>query len=878
MRFIHVDSKKYIVRLVVLFGLVFTPAIFAQGYTIGPAPSWVKPAQIPDSDKLKQQNNSDGEAYLLVDFQWQVGESQHSQYRHIVTKALNTTGVSQASQISIDFDPVYETLVLHSINIQRDGRIIDRIDRTRINLIQREEDLDYQIYDGSKTLSIFIDDIRTGDIVEYSYTIKGANPVFSGHFAENLSMQWNVPVARLHYRVLWPSTRMLHIRNQGTDIEPVKNTSGQYIEYEWNRDNIKEVITDSNIPDWYDPYPVVYLSDIASWDEVTEWAWPLYRPIINTPMQQTITAAIMEQASTPEKRTLAALRFVQDEVRYLGIEMGESSHKPNTPDKVIEQRFGDCKDKSRLLVSLLQGMGIEASSVLVNTLGDLKVKNPLPTPAIFDHAIVLVRINGKNYWLDPTRNYQSGNLDALYQPDYDFALVVSDQSSGLTNMADDVTASHSKVVNETFDFRNATDKPVTYQIISHFDRYYADIQRQQFSETNPAELQQSYLNYMAHYFSDIELTDKISVTDDNELNRVTVNEQYSIPNAWSENDDGRYIFVNFEPYLIDDHIKTVEAPIRTMPYAVTHPVRYQHTTRILLPEGSYFDNELITVEDSAFRFTKKVDFSDDVLVLDYVYQSLSDHVKPQHIQSHKNNIREALEISYFQMQMPDPALALGKYSFDPNDINWPMVILILLALTVTSFLSFKYIYFYDPPYQASEQIDRKLEGISGWLVLPALSLIFNPVKIAAESSDGWYVFSATQWSIVGDATGTGMLITIAFEMVTNVAMFVMGLFLIVMFFTRRRSFPRLFIMYFVFCTIVFAVDLLVVHLLPYPELEIEPSDYTELIHMTLYTVIWSLYFIMSKRVKATFTQTRKTNEKQLSSPGIEGETILQDTV
>ena len=111
-RFIHVDSKKYIVRLVVLFGLVFTPAVFAQGYTIGPAPSWVKPAQIPDSDKLSQQNNSDGEAYLLVDFQWQVGESQHSQYRHIVTKALNTTGVSEASQISIDFDPVYETLVL----------------------------------------------------------------------------------------------------------------------------------------------------------------------------------------------------------------------------------------------------------------------------------------------------------------------------------------------------------------------------------------------------------------------------------------------------------------------------------------------------------------------------------------------------------------------------------------------------------------------------------------------------------------------------------------------------------------------------------------------------------------------------------------------
>ncbi len=876
MRFIDVDSKKYIVRLVVLFGLVFTPAVFAQGYTIEPAPGWVKPAQIPDSYNLNQQNSSDGEAYLLVDFQWQVSESQQNQYRHIATRALNTTGVTEASQISIDFDPVYETLVLHTINIQRDGRIIDRIDRTRINLIQREEDLDYQIYDGSKTLNIFIDDIRTGDVVEYSYTIKGANPVFSGHFSENLNVQWNVPVGRLHYRVLWSSARTLHIRNQGTDIEPVKNTSGRYIEYVWNRDNIKEVIADSNIPDWYDPYPVIYLSDIVNWDEVTGWAWPLYKPIINTPIQQTITAAIMEQASTPENRTLAALRFVQDEVRYLGIEMGESSHKPNSPDKVIEQRFGDCKDKSRLLVSLLQGMGIEASTVLVNTRGDLKAKKPLPTPTIFDHAIVLAHIDGNNYWLDPTRNYQSGNLDALYQPDYDFGLVVSDKSPGLANMADDVTARHTKVVNETFDFRHATDKPVTYQIISHFDRYYADIQRKQFSETNPVELQQSYLNYMAHYFSDIEFTDKISVTDDSKLNRVTVNEQYSIPNAWTRSDDARYIFVNFEPYLIADHIKTVEAPIRTMPYAVTHPVRYQHTSRILLPEGSYFDNELISVEDSAFRYTKKVDFADDVLVLDYVYESLSDHVKPENIQSHKKNIRKVLEISSFQMQMPDPALGLGEYSYDPDDINWPMVILFLFALAATVFFSFKYIYFYDPPYQETGQINRELEGISGWLVLPALSLIFNPLKIAAGSYDGWYIFSATQWSIVGDATGNSMLITIAFEMITNVAMFVMGLFLIVMFFTRRSSFPRLFIMYFVFCTTVLAVDLLVVHLLPYPELDVEPSQYTELIQATLYTVIWSLYFIKSKRVKATFTRTR--TKMQSSLRGIEGQTILNDTV
>lgn len=861
-----------------VFGLVFTPAVYAQGYTIAPAPGWVKPAHIPAGDKMKQQNNSNGEAFLLVDFQWQVNEGQQSQYRHLVTKALNTTGVAEVSQISIDFDPIYETLVLHTINIQRDGRIIDRIDRTQINLIQREEDLDYQIYDGSRTLNMFIDDIRTGDIVEYSYTIKGSNPVFSGHFAETLNMQWNVPVGRLHYRVLWSSPRSLYISNENTDIEPTKGSSGQYTEYVWTRDNINEVIIDSNIPDWFDPYPAVYLSDFASWDEVTDWAWPLYRPITNTPVQQALIAAILENSTTPEERVLAALRFVQDEVRYLGIEMGERSHKPNTPDAVIEQRFGDCKDKSRLLVSLLQGLGIEASTALVNTYSDLKAKNPLPTPTLFDHAIVLVRVDGKNYWLDPTRNYQSGNLDALYQPDYDYALVISEHSTGLTNASDDVSARHTKVVNETFNFRDATDKPVTYNITSHFERYYADSQRQHFSETNPVELQQSYLNYMAHYFSDIELADEIRITDDNKLNRLTVNERYLITDIWHKSDDGLYIFVNFEPYLIDDHVKTVEAPIRTMPYAVTHPVRYQHTTRILLPEGTHFDNELNTIEDKAFRFTKKVEFSDDVLTLDYVYESLSDHVEPQYIQSHKNNIRKALDLAIYQMHTPDPALELGEYSFDSSDINWPVIIFVLLTLIITILLSLKYIYFFDPPYQALERVDSRLEGIGGWLILPGLSLILNPAKIVMESYEGWYVFSAAQWSIIGDATGPLLLATIGFEILFNVVMFVVGLFLLVMFFTRRHTFPMLFILYFIFFTTVFAVDLLVVNLLPYPGLEIELTDYTELIQMALYTAIWSVYFIVSKRVQATFTRTRKINKQQAGSTGVESETLLKDTV
>jgi len=872
----HSDKTEYLNLLIVLLGLVLSPSLYAQGYRIEPVPDWVKSVQPLPDDQADQQNNSNGMSYLLVDEQWQIREGRQSHYAHIVNKALNSSGVEEVSQISIDFEPAYQSLILHQIRIHREGSILDRIDRSQIDLIQREKDLEYQIYDGSKTLNVFIEDVRPGDSVEYSYTIEGANPVFSSHFSEQLDMRWGVPVGRVHYRVLWPSSRPLHIRNHETGIEPVKRTSGQRTEYVWNEDRVEALVSDKDVPDWYDPFPVVYLSDMASWDEVAAWAWPLYKPVINTPAQQAVIAPILKTTNSVEQRVLAALHFVQDEVRYLGIEMGARSHEPNAPDAVIKQRFGDCKDKSRLLVSLLQGMGVEASPALVNTGSGMRLKDALPSPTEFDHTIVLARINGRNYWLDPTRSHQGGSLDAIYQPDYDYALVVSNHDSDLVKMSDDITTVHSKTVEETFDLRDGFDKPVNYRIVTQHVGYYADSLREQLAEMNPHRIAQSFLNYTAHYYPDVRMADNLGIDDDDKLNRITLTEHYVIPEIWTKSDDERYNITDFQPYLINDYVKEVSAPIRTMPYAVTHPVRYQQTTRILLPEGSSFEKEFNEVEDKAFRFTRRVDFSDNVLVLDYLYESLGDHVNPGDIQAYSKNVRAVQNLADYRIQAPNQARKFGEFRFDASDINWLMVIIIVLAFAGAGFLSYKYLYSYDPPCAPADHLDTRLEGLRGWLIFPGIAIIASPIRILIETRDIWYLFSAWQWSIVADQLETGLLVTMVVEMICNVALIVIALFLIVMFFTRRHTFPRFFIAYFVFTLAVTGGDLLALHLLSYPGVEVDAPDLGELARLAVYTVIWTLYFMKSKRVKATFTRRRKNKATLQGDEGARRDVIPQE--
>jgi len=52
------------------------------------------------------------------------------------------------------------------------------------------------LYDGYYTADCQIEDVRVGDIVEYSYTIEGANPVLRGKFYDFATTEWAIPVQR----------------------------------------------------------------------------------------------------------------------------------------------------------------------------------------------------------------------------------------------------------------------------------------------------------------------------------------------------------------------------------------------------------------------------------------------------------------------------------------------------------------------------------------------------------------------------------------------------------------------------------------------------------------------------------------------------------
>ena len=131
--------------------------------------------------------------------------------------------------------------------------------------------------------------------------------------------------------------------------------------------------------------------------------------------------------------------FVSQEIRYVAIEIGVGGFQPHLAGDVYRHKYGDCKDKATLMVTMLEDIGVRAYPVLLGTRGSLGVEPDFPTLTRFNHAIVALPVplelrntadqftayDSKNniLWIDPTsENHPLGSLPESDQGVYALVL------------------------------------------------------------------------------------------------------------------------------------------------------------------------------------------------------------------------------------------------------------------------------------------------------------------------------------------------------------------------------------------------------------------------------------------------------------------------
>lgn len=148
-------------------------------------------------------------------------------------------------------------------------------------------------------------------------------------------------------------------------------------------------------------------------------------------------------------------------------------------------------------------------------------------------------------------------------------------------------------------------------------------------------------------------------------------------------------------------------------------------------------------------------------------------------------------------------------------------------------------------------------GLGGWLILTAIGLILTPFKL------GFFVVSSILPIFEGDTWSTltspgseayhplwGPLLT--FELIGNCAFIVFAVALLVPFFAKRASFPKLMIIFYVTNLLFVVGDAMLGNLIPFVAAQDDPATTKEIVRTLIASAIWIPYFRVSKRVKNTF--------------------------
>ncbi len=162
------------------------------------------------------------------------------------------------------------------------------------------------------------------------------------------------------------------------------------------------------------------------WAEIGNWYDILASPRTEAPLEINLKAKEVAGPTTDFKTKIQSVAgFMQREIRYVGIEVGIGGFQPHPAAEVFKYRYGDCKDKATLLISMLNAVGVRSTWVMVDThrgyvdpalpsrdgnhmIAAIEIPSGYSDPAL--RAVVTAR-TGKRYLIfDPTDTYTSIGL------------------------------------------------------------------------------------------------------------------------------------------------------------------------------------------------------------------------------------------------------------------------------------------------------------------------------------------------------------------------------------------------------------------------------------------------------------------------------------
>lgn len=709
-----------------------------------------------------------------------------------------------------------------------------------MSVLQREEELESNVYNGDKTVNVIMNDIQPKDIIEYDFSIIGDNPIFQNKFFYSFYLNGYYDSKELYFRIIKPKHVNLNINylNDSASCEKIINSSKE--ELIWHLKDVPGLESESGSPSWYDPYTKVELSEYSSWSEVINWGKKVFKLNFSSKITDHPKVKEIDSLTSDEEKITKALDFVQNDIRYFGIEIGSNSHQPKDPAKILKDGYGDCKDKTSLFCEILRSAGIEAYPVLVHTETRFGLLNAIPSPSQFNHVITMVKLKGKEFFLDPTGTSQAGNIKNIYLPNYGYGLVLKDSVTELTYLSSkrisDLT------LKEYFTVLDISGK-TNLHVKTIYSGYEADVVRYKYANSNLKDIQDKYEEFYESKFKNVTQQGQLAFKDDRNANIFTTTENYKIKRMWTEGSND-ILELNVGGHFIKEALDEIDLSLETRksPLFLDFPNRKVHIVEVQLPENWDLTFETNKINNRYVWYSRKLTYANRKLKIEYTFHILRKQVEPLDYPSFKEDIENIYNDLGYVITINQKVNANTKNS----NINWLVVFLAFLISIITGFAA-RYFYKRLTLVEGSGVPMR----FGGWLILPMLGLTLNILLIFFGLFTNNF-FNKTVWILQTDETSSNYIAgfsgVLIYELSVNILLLSYTILLLALAIKYNRYVPKLFIVYYVSYFILTTGDDLLVYMIMNNSSDIIKNIFRH----SITCAIWIPYFLVSKRVKETF--------------------------
>jgi transglutaminase-like putative cysteine protease len=234
-----------------------------------------------------------------------------------------------------------------------------------------------------------------GSIVGYEVEIEERPYVMTDEWA----FEDTVPVRETHYTLQLPpgwsfKASWLNHAEQAADSSVGGRTH-------WVLRDLRPIAVEAQMPPWQGIAGRLVISllppdgqprGFQSWREMGVWYQGLARGRTEpSPQIKQKVIELTQTAATPLDKMKVLAAFVQNDVRYVAIELGIGGLQPHAATDVFANRYGDCKDKATLLKSMLAEIGVESDYFLINTERGAITATTVPNLG-FNHAILAIHL------------------------------------------------------------------------------------------------------------------------------------------------------------------------------------------------------------------------------------------------------------------------------------------------------------------------------------------------------------------------------------------------------------------------------------------------------------------------------------------------------